>query len=232
MLPFDSRRCWLLLAATLIPCFPAHGGALEDDLALCLGQPSWLTRVQCYDKATRAHGIEPARTRQPPSPTDEAVADQSTETASLTPTSPANGKWRVETAPGAQPEILNVWLMLTSDTLATNHANEQTGADLVLRCMDQSLDVMVWAGGSHFGSPQSVTTRIGPDQYVTLDWGTSSDGEWAFHPAPRPFIDALSIASQLTLTMTPVDAPVGTYDFDLSGLADIAEQLDVSCPRP
>ena len=227
----ESRRFWLLLGGMLIACLPARGGALEDDLALCLGQPSWLTRVQCYDKTARAHGIEPARTRQPPSQSGEARAGQSMETASLTPTSPSNGKWRVETAPGAQPEILNVWLMLTSDSLAANHANEQFAADLVLRCMDQSLDVMVWAGGSHFSSPQSVTARIGPDQYVTLDWGTSSDGEWAFHPAPRPFIDALTIASRLTLTMTPADAPLAAYDFDLSGLADIAEQLDVSCPE-
>jgi hypothetical protein len=121
--------------------------------------------------------------------------------------------------------------MLTSDNTAANHSGERVASDLVLRCMDRSLDVMVWSGSSHFRSPQPITARNGSDPSVTLDWGTSSDGEWAFHPAPRAFIDALAGGDRLELSLEPMDAPDASYDFELAGLTEIIGLLETDCPR-
>ncbi len=226
-----SLTCVVMAISIAIGPMAGSGlaGALEDDLAHCLGQPSWFTRVQCYDKATKAHGIAPLRPVAPPP--GETLQPTSPEPAAITDYAApgASGKWRVETAPGAQAGGRNVWLMLASDNAAANHASELVAADMALRCMDSSLDVMIWAGGAHFTSPQAVATGLDSGLAETLDWGASSDQEWAFHPAPREFIDAILGARRLSLSVDPSNAPPSTYDFDIWGLATIAAELKSAC---
>lgn len=219
-----------MLAIFVLAGATARAGALEDDLSRCLGQPSWFTRVQCYDRTLKAHGIAPAPVGSQPTPSAQDAGGQGLETTALSP-APATGNWRAESAPAVEPGVDNVWLMLTSDNAALNRAGEQVTAELVLRCMERSLDVMVWAGGTHLQSPQPMISRLGSDPPEALDWGTSSDGEWAFHPAPGAFIDAMAAENRLALSLESADAPGADYEFTITGLKAIVDRLARDCPR-
>jgi type VI secretion system protein VasI len=198
---------WLIAWAVLmLPIWPVM--ADDKDLAACTEIENSIERLACFDTAAKARGVVSPEVASP-------VID--------------SGVWSVRTETSKVDDSSNVFVMVESNEPIAGRLDQPELARLIVRCMENQTDVLVWMAGLWYTDSRNATTRIDKQKARTQRWIEGHSKEWMFHPDPISFVRAMMDGQELYFVTEPINEGPREMTFPIAGLTSAIKPLQEAC---
>ena len=178
----------------------------NSELAKCISIKDDATRLECFDKLSKAYILE-------------SEEDTQLETDNV-------GNWDVETTINPIDDSKTVALTLYSDEGVNNLGQP---IYLVVRCQVQETELYIgWRRFLGLWS-KSVLIRLGDGKAKKQQWQISSDKLHTFKSNPKRFIEELLEHDTFVAQITPYSSNPITASFNISGLENALKPLREVC---
>ncbi len=178
---------------------------LRKAIANCAAYDDTADRLSCFDAL--AHTVAPAAAKAPAQP---ASAE------------PSTGRWELVSMKNPLDD---------TTTVSIGSWSEQLQAQMVLRCRERKLDVLLSWRGRFIGATEPVIwTRLGTAKADKRRWMASADHKAAFlAPPQKPFVQQLLSVDRLVVQTDHFAQGRMVDVFDLRGLKESIGPLKQEC---